>query len=286
LFIEEGFKKAGFNNEGAILYNYNVHISGDNPNMRVALTGASTGIGAQVAAILERDGHEVIAFDITEPSAHTSHWIKTDLSDPASIATAIENATGQFDALINNAGLPPRENLEENILQVNFFGLRLFLNGMLDKLKPDAAIVNTASRAGAMWRDNIDEDKELFALDPEDLKDFIATRGINPERAYNLSKEAVIVMTMADTEKLYARKLRMNSVSPAAVSTGILDDFTAAFGDRVTKNIARVGRPGMPAEVAELIVFLASPKSHWIKGQDLVIDGGMSAMAASDMLGL
>lgn len=105
-------------------------------------------------------------------------------------------------------------------------------------------------------------------------------------RAYNLSKEAVIAMTQARTEALLARGLRANTVSPSAVSTGILDDFVKAFGPRVAQNVARVGRPGQPGEIAEVIVFLASPQSHWIKGQDIVVDGGMGAILASDMLGL
>lgn len=254
--------------------------------MRVAITGAAKGIGAEVAARFKREGHEVTAFDIIEPQANIDHWIKTDLRDPISINNAIEQATAPYDALINNAGLPPRDGLEVAILQVNYFGLKAFLDGMLDKLQPDAAIVNTASRAGAMWRDNLDEIKALMALDPADLKAFITERGIDPVRAYNLSKEAVIVMTMAETEKLLARDLRMNSVSPAAVSTGILQDFTAAFGDKVAKNIARVGRPGLPEEIADVIVFLTSKDSQWIRGQDIVIDGGMSAIIGSDTMGL
>lgn len=157
---------------------------------------------------------------------------------------------------------------------------------MLDKLQPGSAIVNMASRAGTMWRDNLDEVKALMALDPAERGSFIAQRRIDPTRAYNLSKEAVILMTMAETEKLLARDLRMNSVSPAAVSTGILQDFQTAFGDKVAKNIARVGRAGEPEEVAEVIVFLASRNSHWIKGQDIVIDGGTSAITASEMMGL
>lgn len=254
--------------------------------MRVALTGGATGIGAEVAAKLKAKGHEVTAFDISEPSAQVDRWIKTDLSDPASIASAITAAKGTFDALINNAGLPPRDGLEETILRVNYFGLKAFLDGMLDKLAPGASIVNTASRAGAMWRQNIDEVKALMALDPDGLAAFIADRSIDATRAYNLSKEAVIVLTLAETEDLIARDLRMNSVSPAAVSTGILDDFVAAFGERVARNIARVGRPGLPGEVADVILFLVSPESYWLKGTDIVVDGGMGALAQTDMLGL
>lgn len=254
--------------------------------MRIALTGGATGIGAEVSKKLKEAGHHVTAFDISEPSANVDRWIQTDLSDPASIAAALDAADGLFDALINNAGLPPRGGLEETILRVNYFGLKAFYDGMLDKLSPGASIVNTASRAGAMWRQNIDEVKALMALDPDDLQIFIAERSMDATRAYNLSKEAVIVLTMAETENLIARGFRMNSVSPAAVSTGILDDFVAAFGEQVAKNIARVGRPGKPEEVADVILYLLSAESHWLKGIDINIDGGIGALAQSSMLGL
>jgi NAD(P)-dependent dehydrogenase (short-subunit alcohol dehydrogenase family) len=254
--------------------------------MKIALTGGATGIGAEVAKKLSSQGHEVTAFDISEPGEGVARWIKTDLNDPASIEAAIHAADGPFDALINNAGLPPRDGLEAVILGVNFFGFRSFLNGMLDKLGEGAAIVNVASRAGAAWRDNLEEVKALMGASHEDAAAFIEAREIDHVRAYNLSKEAVIAFTLAETEVMISRGFRMNSVSPAAVSTGILDDFTAAFGERVAKNIARAGRPGLPEEIADVIIYLASKQSAWIKGQDIVIDGGMGAMAMTDVLGL
>ncbi len=254
--------------------------------MKVALTGGSTGIGAEVAKKLSAHGHHVSAFDISEPEEGVDQWIRTDLNDPFSISEALAAATGPFDALINNAGLPPREGLESVILGVNFFGFRSFLNGMLGKLSEGAAVVNVASRAGAAWRDNLEEVQALMKCGPEDADAFILERGIDHVRAYNLSKEAVIAHTVAETEAMIARGFRMNSVSPAAVSTGILDDFTAAFGERVAKNIARAGRPGLPEEIADVIIYLASKQSAWIKGQDIVIDGGMGAMAMTDAMGL
>lgn len=250
--------------------------------MHIAITGASTGIGAAVAALLQANGHKVTAFDIVEPNG-VDHWIETDLSDPASIDAAVKRAPNGFDTLINNAGLPPREGLTEKVLLVNWFGLNRFLNAMLPKMQSGGAIVNTASRAGGMWRENLDQVKALFQTKHEDVGSFCALHNIDATRAYNLSKEAVIVMTFARTQEMLNRNLRMNCVSPAAVSTGILDDFVNAFGEKVAQNIARAGRAGTPEEVAEVIAFLALPESHWIKGQDITIDGGMSAMAATDM---
>ena len=183
--------------------------------MRIALTGGASGIGAAIAARLVRDGHEVTAFDIAKPQEEAAHWIETDLADPESVAAAIAATRGPYEALINNAGLPPREGQAELILRVNFFGFRQFLEGMLDSLAPEASIVNTASRAGAMWRDSIDEVKALMALRAHgDAAEFVAQRNIDHVRAYNLSKEAVIVLTIAEAERMIARGLRMNCVSP------------------------------------------------------------------------
>ncbi len=72
--------------------------------MKVALTGGATGIGAAAAAQLKEAGHEVTAFDIHEPTKNVDKWIRTDLSDPVSIAAAVVRAEGPYDALLNNAG--------------------------------------------------------------------------------------------------------------------------------------------------------------------------------------
>lgn len=255
--------------------------------MRVALTGGATGIGAATAAKLKAGGAEVVVFDINQPSANIDDWVQIDLADPASIAVATGQVHGRFDALINNAGLPPREGLTEAVLAVNYFGLVSFTEAMAGKLERGAAMVNVASRAGAKWRDNLGQVKALMALGGvDDLPGFIAEQDVGHVRAYDLSKEAVIVWTIGQTERFLARGLRVNTVSPAAVSTGILNDFKVAFGARADKVIDRAGRPGEPEEIADIICFLASPKSRWLKGVDVIADGGITAMQQSDTLGL
>ncbi len=254
--------------------------------MRLALTGAAMGIGAEVARKAKEQVHEVIAFDITQPSVAVDQFVQVDLSDPTAIADAVNTTRGTFDALINNAGLPPREGLGRKVLEVNYFGLRDITQAMVPRLNAGGAIVHTASRAGAFWRDNLAQVKALRACSWGDIDAFILSHEIDDTRAYNLSKEAVIVETIATTEAFLAQGLRVNCVSPAAVSTGILDDFTKAFGPKVAKNIARAGRPGHPSEIADVILYLASSQSAWIKGQDITIDGGMSAMGMTDMMEL
>lgn len=255
--------------------------------LRVAMTGGATGIGHTTALKLKTRGDEVIVFDIAEPTDHADLWIKSDLSTLDGVTAAVDQADGHFDVLINCAGLPPREGQSAKILALNTLGLRSFTELMLPRLNAGGSIVNVASRAGSKWRDNLDQVKALLALSgAAELDSFVTSNSIDPVRAYILSKEAVIVWTMAQTESLIEKKLRMNTVSPAAVSTGILDDFIKAFGEQVAKNVARVGRPGLPDEVADAIVFLSSAESRWIKGQDIVVDGGMSSVLGSEMLGL
>ena len=254
--------------------------------MHVAITGAATGIGAEVVLKLKNQGHTVTAFDLVEMSQSVDNFTQIDLSDQTSIEEALKNTNGRFDALINNAGIPPRENTEQKILMVNYIGMKTFLDGMLSKLNHGASIVNTSSRAGSMWQENLKQVKRLMQLGVSELNNFVSKENIDPVRAYNLSKEAVNVLTMSRTEELLTKGLRINSVCPAAVSTDILQDFTNAFGEKVVKNIAKAGRPALPEEIADLILYLISPESGWVKGQNITIDGGMSAIITSDILNL
>ncbi len=252
--------------------------------MHVALTGAASGIGAAVLARLTDAGHRVTVFDIAEPEG-AADWIAVDLSDMDAIKAAAARVDGPLDALINNAGLPPRAGNAALVLTVNVFGMVAMAEALIPKLSPGGAIVSTASRAGNDWAGNLAQVRALLALPgPEALAGFIVAQDIDPLRAYHLSKEAVIVWTMARTKALLGRGLRANTVSPAAVETGILKNFKAAMGDRATKGIAMAGRAGRPEEIADLIVFLAGPESGWIRGTDVTIDGGVSAMVAAEKL--
>lgn len=255
--------------------------------MRVAITGAAHGIGAAVAAKLAGEGAEITVFDIAEPAPSASLWIEVDLSNPVAAASAAALVEGPFDALINCAGLPPRPGGEATLLAVNTFGLIALTEAMLPKLVDGASIVSVSSKAGSRWRENIAQVKALLALPGiEALPAFIADQEIDPVRAYDLSKEAVIAWSVGRVEPLIARNLRINTVSPAAVETRILDDFVTAFGDRASAMMARTKRAGRPEEIAEVVAFLASPQSGWIKGADIPVDGGTTALAAADAFGL
>ncbi|MBD3678676.1 MAG: SDR family oxidoreductase [Rhodobacteraceae bacterium] len=251
--------------------------------MHILITGAATGIGAATAKALRAKGARITAIDIVEPGKHADEWIEADLTDPEAIAGL--TLPGPIDALVNSAGLPPRPGLEPKILALNFLGLRTLTEKALPGIAKGGAIVSISSKAGARWRENLDQVKRFMALEhPDQLPDFIVAEGIAPVRAYDLSKEAVIVWTKAQTARLQGMDLRANTVSPAAVETGILEDFVTAFGDRATKGVALMGRPGTADEVGQVAAFLASPESGWLKGQDIAVDGGLAARMECEAL--
>lgn len=252
-----------------------------------AVTGVASGIGAELARTLKKSGHTVVGFDLHEAHENVDVFIRLDLNDEAAIIDAANQVGMKLDGLCNNAGLPPREGLEAAILQVNFLGTRAFTLAMLPHLNTGASIVNMASRAGHGWRDNIDQIKRLAQLNGLDqIEAFIASEVIDATRCYNLSKEAMILWTIAETEAMIQAGFRVNSLSPGAIATGILGDFKKAFGAQMAKNVERAGRAGKPEEIAEIAAFMLSEQSNWLKGTDIAIDGGMGAFNMSDALRL
>ncbi|MEM8979504.1 MAG: coniferyl-alcohol dehydrogenase [Pseudomonadota bacterium] len=252
-----------------------------------AVTGVASGIGAELAKTLKAQGNTVVGYDVREASGNVDHFIQLDLNDPTSIEGAAKSTPIKLDGLCNNAGLPPRAGLEATILQVNFVGTRAFTQAMLPHFYPGASIVNMASRAGHGWRDNLEQVKRLATITkPDALAAFITDEGIDATRCYNLSKEAVLLWTVALAEEMVQRDLRVNSLSPGGISTGILDDFRRAFGAQMARNVERAGRPGTAEEIAQIAAFALSPESNWLKGADIPIDGGMGAFNMSDTLGL
>jgi len=252
---------------------------------RYVITGISSGIGAATAKALRHKGDWVIGLDV-DAAAHNQvdEFIRTDLSSAEQIDLALTKIQKPLHGLCNIAGLPPRAGLEAKILQVNYLGLRHLTSGLINSLQAGSAIVNLASRAGQQWAQHIDQIKKLNALNlSSDLTTFLHTEQISSTRAYNLSKEALILWTKSQTELLLNHDIRMNSISPGAVDTPILKDFANAFGEPMQKNVARAGRAGYPHEISPLVLFLLSHDSAWIKGTDISVDGGMGAFAISDL---
>lgn len=246
------------------------------------VTGAASGIGRAASLALGAAGYRITALDRNDPGDAADHWHRVDLDDPGAALPAVE---GAVSVLVNAAGLPPREGTEAQVLRVNFLALKRVTRHVLPQMPEGGSIINLASKAGAHWRANIAQVRRLIAM-PLDarLDDFVEAEGLDPVRSYDLSKEAVIAWSKAMTGPLLDMGLRVNCVSPAAIDTPILGDFTAAFGHRATRGIELTQGAGRPEDVAAVIAFLADPASAWVRGCNIEADGGLTAQLETERI--
>lgn len=227
--------------------------------------------------MLAAAGAQVISVDRNEATGdHIAQHITCDLTDRASIDAAIQAIDGPIDALCNVAGVPGNM-AAQTVIAVNFLGLRHFTEGLADQITDGGAIVNVASIAGNAWQANLAEVKLLLGTPSfEDGLAWTNDNSMDGTRAYNFSKEAVIVWTMANSQRWWSRGIRLNSVSPGVIETPILTDFRESMGDgAIDWAINAIGRVGKPSDIAPAIVFLASRATPWINGTNLNVDGGL-----------
>lgn len=250
----------------------------------VAITGVSSGIGAEAAKLFRALGTKIIGFDLNEPELDVDEFHKVDLSDQSSIEEVVSKVGGKIDFLCNIAGVPPTLD-KRTVLRVNFFGLRHFTYGIAPLLQSNGAIVSVASLAGMGWRDNLDVVRSGLATSIHDADAWIDAQPVDGAPSYHLSKELLIAWTVANWDFLRARGIRMNTVSPGPVSTPILRDFIRTLGKRAEEDL-KLNRAGTPEEIARVILFLCSPEAAWINGADIAADGGAGSNALRGMMRL
>jgi NAD(P)-dependent dehydrogenase (short-subunit alcohol dehydrogenase family) len=240
----------------------------------VVVTGGSSGIGAAIAAIAAGQGATVTIVDYREPETAGYAFVQTDLADPASIDKAIEQLPEVIRTHYNVAGIPGTHP-DENVLKVNFLGLRKLTESLVPRIPSGGSIVNVASVAGIGYTGRMDVIHELIKTPDFDagLEWF---RKNTPEGAtYNFTKEVLIVYTSVLSARSGAAGIRVNSVSPGPVRTRILADFEESMGkDALDLVQGIVGRHAEPDDIAPVATFLASDEARWVNGNNIWVDGG------------
>jgi NAD(P)-dependent dehydrogenase (short-subunit alcohol dehydrogenase family) len=248
---------------------------------RVVVTGAATGVGAALLDLLaEIGGPEVTVLDIKAPSGPHARFVETDLSDPGAVEAAIGAIDGRVDVLFNNAGVAATQP-PQVVLSVNYLALRRLSEGLLDRIPSGGAIVNTASIAGGMWAEHVEQINQLLDIgDWEPSLDWVDANleGVGGD-SYSFSKEVVRVWGMRHSHATIARGVRTNSVCPAPIDTPLLDDFKATMGEKVIDWSVQQGTGTYmtPRQVAAPLAFLGSDAASYVNGHDLVADGGFNA---------
>jgi 3-oxoacyl-[acyl-carrier protein] reductase len=239
---------------------------------QVALvTGASRGIGRAVAKVLAESGATVIgtatsadgASRIAEDLAKQSlqgAGMELDVSQPASIDALVERVNEQFGAvtiLVNNAGIA-RDNLLlrmkdedwEKILNTNLSSTyrlcKACLRGMMRARQ--GRIISIASVVGLT--------------------------GNAGQSNYAASKAGIIGFSKSLAREVGRRGITVNTVAPGFIDTDMAQALSAEQRETLLRQIP-LGRLGAPAEVAEAVLFLASPGAAYITGATLHVNGGM-----------
>lgn len=245
------------------------------------VTGASSGIGQATAIRLAEEGADLLitgrnadklekTADRIRPHEVNVLAVPGDLKDPdfrVHLADKTRKKFGRLDVLVHAAGIIGSGSLEstsleefEEMLNINTTGVFHLTRLLLPMLKDTLGnIVNVSSVTGL--------------------------RAFPGLMAYCVSKAALDQMTRCAALELAPFGVRVNAVNPGVVITnlhragGMNEDAYGQFlkHSETTHPLGRVGRPG---EVAELILFLASPNAGWITGTTMSIDGGRAQTCA------
>jgi meso-butanediol dehydrogenase/(S,S)-butanediol dehydrogenase/diacetyl reductase len=242
------------------------------------VTGGGSGIGRATALALAREGARVFVADLNPESASETvaaimaaggeaQAAACDVSDEASVRAMFEQADrfGTVDVLVNNAGVGGTGDAVTTTsadwditLGVNLKGVWLCSRELIRRALADerqAAIVSTSSTNA-----------------------FYAETG---SAAYTASKGGVSALTRSMALDYAKHGIRVNCVCPGIIGTNMTKPYIEAQDDPAGTEarwgaLHAMGRMGRPDEIAEAIVFLATPEASFFAGSEVVVDGGLS----------
>lgn len=250
---------------------------------RVALvSGGAQGIGRAIVEAMQREAADVVFLDCDVTAAQNTAseltrqnpqspvaFVRADLSDPAEVDSAMSQVRelhGRVDIVVNNAGIELDEPCDritpgqwDQVLNVNLRGAFLLSQAALPLFPATGgAIVNISS--------------------------VHATHAFANAIPYACSKAALVALTRNLALELASRKIRVNAVCPGYIDTRLWEDYLRHSADpeaiaAQTTALHPVGRRGMPADVAEAVLYLASEASSFVTGTTLVVDGGLTIRA-------
>ncbi len=246
-------------------------VSREFENKVAVVTGSARGIGQAIAARLAEGGADAALCDVV-PAVHETaaelaarfavraQGYDVDVANAQAVndfvATVVQDF-GRVDILVNNAGIA-RDGLLfrmgdedfDRVLKVNLYGTFYFCRAVGRQMSKQRSgkIVNISSVIGVM--------------------------GNAGQANYAASKGGVIALTKSVAKELAGRGVNVNAVAPGFIET----EMTAALAAEVRgeyMKLVPLGRFGTPADVADVVAFLASNAASYLTGHVLFVDGGM-----------
>ena len=245
------------------------------------ITGGTSGIGRRTVEVFADEGAYVLVAarrekegrELANALGPKVDFLKTDVSKEADVKTMIAYAVerfGRVDCLFNNAGCPaPVGSIEtipwdkyEAALSVLLGGVMLGMKHVAPVMRAQGSgsIINNGSVAGVL-------------------------AGYSSSMIYAAAKAAVIHLTKCVAMELGEKNIRVNSISPGGIATGIFGKALGLPTEEAEKSAEAVKqalagfqpirRAGLPDDIAMAAVFLASDESTFVNGHNLVVDGGL-----------
>lgn len=238
------------------------------------VTGGTAGIGKQIAIQLALSGAKVAIFGTNaERGAQVVEEIRqltnqdaasffaVNIADTEAVDQTIKkvyDTFGKLDCLINNAGIT-RDQLLMKMSEGEWDAvLDTNIKGCYNTCHSVVRAMMKARRGSII-----------------NMSSVVGLTGNAGQVNYAASKAAVIGFTKALAKELATRQIRVNCVCPGFIETSMTEVLTEAQKEAVLAQIP-LGRMGMPSEIANMVLFLASDFASYITGQVFVVDGGMT----------
>ena len=236
------------------------------------ITGATRGIGKQIALTLANEGYNIVLNYRTEndelkqlKNEIESKKVKCltvqgDVTNFEDCKQMIESAIekfGKVDVLVNNAGITKdmllarmKEEDFKQVIDVNLVGTFNMTKNVISYMMKarNGRIINISSVVGIA--------------------------GNAGQTNYSASKAGIIGFTKSLAKEVASRNILVNAVAPGFIETNMTDVLKQEVKDEIAKNIP-LKRMGTPKDVANVVKFLASEDSSYITGQVISVDGGM-----------
>lgn len=234
------------------------------------VTGASRGMGLAIARALAAEGAGVV-ISARDPEAGEAaarsigetggraRFVTADQGSSADWARLVdeaENANGRLDILVLNAGVSEMAATADLALEDFRRVCRTNLKGPFLGLKHGVEAIRRGGRGGSVIV----------------VGSIAAKIGVADHIHYTASKSGAHMLVKAAALELGPEKIRVNSIHPGFVDT----ELTRRFPEE-QKRAAPLGRPADPAEIARAALFLASDRSAFMTGAEIVLDGGWVA---------
>ena len=233
--------------------------------MKTALvTGASKGIGRQIALTLAQNGYTVIGTynsTLMEDAENGIVYKKCNVADYADVASLFEHIKDNYktlDAVVNCAGVSwvglLQDMKEEEIAKL----VSTNLNGTIFVCQ-QAASVMVKQHSGSMVN----------------ISSIWGNNGASCEAVYSATKGGINAFTKALAQELAPSGIRVNAVCPGVIKTDMLNCFTEEDLQSLAEETP-LGRLGTVQDVADMVEFILSEKASFITGQIITVDGGFA----------